>query len=69
MAILLNVEFDGMENPQGVITVMDMSGVVVLAQECNTTVTQLDVSRLKSGIYVVVFRNGNGKIVKKFVKL
>ena len=65
---LLNVEFDGMDNPQGIITVMDMSGVVVLAQECKSTVTQLDISRLKSGIYVVVFRNENGKIVKKFVK-
>jgi len=66
---MLNVELDGMENPQGVITVMDMAGVVVHAQECYSMVTQLDVSRLKSGIYVVVFRNGNGKIVKKFVKI
>lgn len=66
---MLNVEFDGMENPQGVITVMDMAGVVVLAQECNSTVTQLDVSRLKSGIYVIIFRDGNGKVVRKFVKM
>ena len=66
---LLNVEFDGMENPQGIITVCDISGIVVLSQECNSTVTQLDVSRLKSGIYVVIFHNGNGKIVKKVVKM
>lgn len=65
----LNIGFDGIENPQGIITVCDMSGVVVLEQECNSTVTQLDVSRLKSGIYAVVFRNGNGIIVRKFVKM
>lgn len=65
---LLNVEFDDMENPQGVITVMDMAGVVALAQECNSTVTQIDVSLLKSGIYVVCFRNEKGHIVQKFVK-
>lgn len=66
---MLNVEFEGVENPQGVFTISDIAGIVVLSQECNSTVTQLDVSRLKSGIYVVGFRNGKGYIVKKFVKI
>lgn len=66
---MLNVEFEGVENPQGVFTISDIAGIVVLSQECNSTVTQLDVSRLKSGIYLVSFRNGKGYIVKKFVKI
>ena len=66
---MLNVEFDGKEPPLGVITVTDMAGVVVLSQECSSAVTSLDVSRLKSGVYVIGFRNDKGYIVKKFVKM
>jgi len=65
---VVNVEFEGVENPQGVLTISNIAGIVVFSQECNSTVMQLDVSRLKSGIYMVCFRNGKGRIVKKFVK-
>lgn len=66
---VLNVVFEGVENPQGVITVINMAGIVVQCHECSSTVTQLDVSRLKTGIYMVCFRNEKGRIVKKFVKI
>ena len=64
---VLNVEFDGVETPSGVITITDIAGVVVLSQECSSTVTSLDVSRLKSGVYVIGFRNDKGYIVKKYL--
>ena len=65
----LHVEFEGTDNPQGTLTVTDITGVVVLTRECNAPLTQLDVSNLTSGLYVVSFRNGNGVVVRKFVKL
>ncbi len=60
-----------------VIGISDSSDFITLSKvaknitplECNSMVTQLDVSRLKSGIYMVVFRHGNGKVVRKFVKM
>ena len=65
----LHVEFEGTDNPQGTITVTDLTGVVVLTRECNSPVTQLDVSNLSPGLYVVAFRNGKGVAVRKFVKM
>ncbi len=65
----LHVEFEGTDNPQGTITVTDLTGVVVLTRECNSPVTQLDVSNLSPGLYVVAFRNGKGVVVRKFVKM
>ena len=65
----LHVEFEGTDNPQGTITVTDLTGVVVLTRECNSPVTQLDVSNLSPGLYVVSFRNGKGVVVRKFVKM
>ena len=65
----LHVEFEGTDNPQGTITVTDLTGVVVLTRECNSPVTQLDVSNLSPGLYVVAFRNGKGVAVRKFVKI
>ena len=65
----LHVEFEGTDDPQGTITVTDLTGVVVLTRECNSPVTQLDVSNLSPGLYVVAFRNGKGLVVRKFVKM
>ena len=65
----LNVEFEGTDDPQGTLTVADITGVVVLTRECHEPVTQLDVSHLTPGLYVVSFRNGKGVLVRKFVKL
>ena len=65
----LHVEFEGTDNPQGTITVTDLTGVVVLTQECHNPVTQLDVSNLSPGLYVVSFRNEKGVVVRKFVKM
>ena len=65
----LHVEFEGTDDPQGTITVTNITGVVVLTQECHDPVTQLDVSNLSHGLYVVSFRNEKGVIVRKFVKM
>ena len=65
----LHVEFEGTDDPQGTLTVTDITGVVVLTRECHEPVTQLDVSHLTPGLYVVSFRNGKGVLVRKFVKL
>ena len=65
----LHVEFEGTDDPQGTLTVTDITGVVVLTRECHEPVTQLDVSNLSPGLYVVSFRNEKGVVVRKFVKL
>ena len=65
----LNVEFEGTDDPQGTLTVTDITGVVVLTRECHNPVTQLDVSNLTPGLYVVSFRNAQGVVVRKFVKM
>ena len=66
---VLHVEFEGTDDPQGTLTVTNITGVAVLTRECNSPVMQLDVSNLAPGLYVVSFRNGKGVVVKKFVKL
>ncbi len=65
----LHVEFEGTDDLQGTLTVTDLTGVVVLTQECHNPVTQIDVSNLSPGLYVVAFRNEKGVVVKKFVKM
>jgi hypothetical protein len=65
----LHVEFEGTDDPQGTITVTNITGVVVLTRECHEPVTQLDVSNLSPGLYVVSFRNEKGVVVRKFVKM
>ena len=65
----LHVEFEGTDAPQGTLTVTNITGVVMLTRECHDPVTQLDVSHLASGLYVVSFRNSKGVVVRKFVKL
>jgi Subtilase family. len=65
----LHVEFEGTDDPQGTLTVTNVTGVVMLTRECHDPVTKLDVSHLASGLYVVSFRNEKGVMVRKFVKL
>ena len=65
----LHVEFEGTDDLQGTLTVTDLTGVVVLTRECHEPVTQLDVSNLTPGLYVVSFRNEKGVVVRKFVKM
>ena len=65
----LHVEFEGTDDPQGTLTVTDITGVAVLTRECHEPVTQLDVSHLTPGLYVVSFRNAQGVVVRKFVKM
>ena len=65
----LHVEFEGLDDPQGTITVADITGVVVQYVETSQRGVTIDVSHLTPGLYVVSFRNGKGVVVKKFVKL
>ena len=65
----IHVEFEGTDDPQGLLTVTDITGVAVLIRECHEPVTQLDVSHLTPGLYVVSFRNAQGVVVRKFVKM
>ena len=65
----LHVEFEGLDDPQGTITVADITGVVVQHVETSQRGVTIDVSHLTPGLYVVSFRNGKGVVVKKFVKL
>ena len=66
---ILHVEFEGIDDPQGLLTITDLAGVVVLTRECHEPVIRLNVSHLAPGLYVVGFRNEKGVVVRKFVKL
>ncbi len=65
----LHVEFEGLDDPQGTITVADITGVVVQYVETSQHGVTIDVSHLTPGLYVVSFRNKNGVTVRKFVKM
>ena len=69
----LHVEFEGTDNPQGTLTVTDITGVVHYVEtphcDVSTNGVTIDVSNLTPGLYVVSFRNGKGVVVRKFVKL
>ena len=66
---ILHVEFEGIDDPQGLLTITDLAGVVVLTRECHEPVIRLNVSHLAPGLYVVGFKNEKGVVVRKFVKL
>ena len=69
----LHVEFEGTDNPQGTITVTDITGVVHYVEtphcDVSTNGVTIVVSNLTPGLYVVSFRNGKGVVVRKFVKM
>ena len=65
----LHIEFEGLDDPQGTITVADITGVVVQHAETSQRGVTIDVSHLTPGLYVVSFRNKNGVAVRKFVKM
>jgi hypothetical protein len=55
-------------NTDGILTISSLNGQELVKQEVANTKTQLDVSKLQSGIYFVKVVNANGVGVKKFVK-
>ena len=65
----LHEEFEGLDVPQGTITVADITGVVVQHAETSQHGVTIDVSHLTPGLYVVSFRNAQGVVVRKFVKM
>ena len=69
----LHVAFEGTDNPQGTLTVTDITGVVHYVEtthcDVSTNGVTIDVSNLTPGLYVVAFRNEKGVVMKKFVKM
>lgn len=68
-ADMLFVEFSASKEMVGSLVISNMMGSVVQKVDCNSAVSQIDVSKLPSGAYLITFNNGNRKIVKKFVKM
>jgi bacillolysin len=65
---ILNVSVLGETNGKGIIKVVDVNGTVVLQQKINSSVQQVDISRLAKGVYMLKIENGSGLLTSKFVK-
>lgn len=52
----------------GVISVMDLKGSVIIEQESTGSTTTIDVSRLPAGVYILKAVNGNSATNTKFTK-
>ena len=56
------------EAKEATISVINITGQTVLARKTNTPTTQLDISSLGSGVYILSIKNGNGSVYARFVK-
>ena len=65
------IEIDHKSSSEGILTIYNMTGVLVQSQPVYATgMTRIDVSSLKDGLYLVLFRKKDGsKIMGKFIKL
>jgi hypothetical protein len=63
----LNVWIKGVEK-KTVIKVYDLMGQIVVRQGSNTTLTQLNISKLPAGFYLVNVNNGKENRSATFVK-
>ena len=63
----LNVLVEGIQNKTN-IKVYNLMGKLVMQQESVNTITQIDVSKLSAGFYLVHVNNGKETITAKFVK-
>lgn len=52
----------------GMLTVMNLSGEILLQKNISNTILMLDVNRLSSGMYVIVIGDGQKTYTNKFVK-
>lgn len=59
----------GSNNTDGVISILDVTGKVLFVQSVTSAEVNLDVNKLPSGSYIVLYHNQSGKIQKKFNKL
>jgi len=63
----LNVWIKGIEK-KTVIKVYDLMGKIVMQQGSNTTLAQLNISKLPAGFYLVNVNNGKENRSAKFIK-
>lgn len=49
-------------------TIFDLQGKKILHHTLESSTSAIDVMALNSGLYFLVLENGNGKVVKKFIK-
>jgi hypothetical protein len=61
---LLNIQMQNMKS----IEIFDISGKVIISRKVNSENTQLDVSSLQNGIYIIKANDGETHFVHKFIK-
>jgi len=63
---IINVEMEGLEgNLIQKINMIDAQGKVTLSQTMNPNNTQIDVSGLNTGLYILEYMNGENRYYKK----
>ena len=67
---ILNILLDGLQpNKPATMAIISISGIVLKNIQINKSATQLDVSALTSGVYIMRIISGDKVLYKKFVKL
>jgi hypothetical protein len=67
---VVNVDFSGLQNVNGLIQIFDAMGRMVSETTCNTNHTQINVQSLVNGVYTIVFTNtdrGSGKLTARLL--
>jgi trimeric autotransporter adhesin len=64
----LNLKFNGQITGLATLTIMDITGKVVLSQSMVTNTLQIDVSSLSPGMYFICIKNKDIPITQKFIK-
>jgi len=62
----ITIESNNTQN--GTLNITTILGQIILTEQYNTSKTQIDVSQLPSGIYILQLQSKNGLSTKKFVK-
>jgi hypothetical protein len=61
---LLNIQFTGINNANGTISIIDVLGKVVLNEKISSLQTTIDVTKLTSGYYNVIYSDLNSNILQ-----
>ena len=67
----VTINFETLNNDQVGVSIMNLSGVVVMSQDLGVQQTgsdKISIADLAAGIYLVEFTSGNDKVVKRLVK-
>ena len=69
----INVEVEHVEDGLTIISIMDMSGSLIIKKEYEVLggglSKQIDIDGLNKGLYIVNIKNGESMIFEKFIKL